>query len=104
MLDRKLVKSVATETLLMMGKSIPVAGKGIELWQAVSAQRERAGNAERIAELEARLSRFERKQRSDDPPCCLFVGVGDALAPSDRDSPRYRHGYASRCLGATGRL
>jgi hypothetical protein len=27
MLDRKLVKSVATQTLLMMGKSIPVAGK-----------------------------------------------------------------------------
>ena len=64
MLDRKLVKSVATETLLMMGKSIPVAGKGIELWQAVSAQRERAGNAEQIAELEARLSRFERKQQA----------------------------------------
>ena len=54
---------------------MPVVGSVLSIWNGVAAERSILGNQNRITELEARLSRFERGQRD------LVQGlVGEVLA------------------------
>ncbi len=60
----KLLQQILKETLLCAARQIPVAGKVVDVWAGVSAQRARLADQAAVKSLDERLSRFERGQRA----------------------------------------
>ncbi len=57
------VQMVASEILMCGLKKLPVAGAAFEVLDSIRLQHELLGQSDRVAELEGKLTRFERAQR-----------------------------------------
>ncbi|MGP0065254.1 MAG: hypothetical protein ACLQGP_16840, partial [Isosphaeraceae bacterium] len=57
------VQMVASEILMCGLKKVPFAGAAFEVVDSIRVQHELLGQADRVAELNARLTRWERAQR-----------------------------------------
>jgi len=57
------IKTTAEQSLLCALKSVPVAGRVVEVWDGVANQRAQLNNKARIKAVEAELTRVERGQR-----------------------------------------
>ena len=57
------IKMVASEILMCGLKQVPFAGPAFEVLDSIKLKHELVGQSDRLAELEGKLSRFERAQR-----------------------------------------